>query len=100
MEDSFFNRPGKNILMVNKFPTEKSSNLKHLTLGTSSGGSFIHTRVISWGNGKKHSRLVDNMKLSTNWRQQINMNPDNLYRASRNFNASELFKEASLFWCF
>lgn len=63
-----------------------ASQTKKLTLETTKGGSFIHTRIIKWGNRKRHARLIENMALPSDWSQEIDRSPEVLYRKSKNSN--------------
>lgn len=55
-----------------------------MTLETTSGGAFVHTRLIRMGDHEKHKELVKEMEIPEDWIQLIDRNPELLYRMSKN----------------
>lgn len=65
-------------------PGPNGEQRRYLTLETTQGGSFVHKRIVKWGNRRKHARLIERLDLPYNWIEQFNENPELLYRKSEN----------------
>ncbi|AFH08732.1 RNA polymerase [Grand Arbaud virus] len=53
------------------------------TLDTTTSGTFVQSTIIRFGDRKKWQRLVDRLNLPNNWLDQIDSNPEVVYRRPR-----------------
>nr|ULT85600.1 RNA-dependent RNA polymerase [Catch-me-cave virus] len=53
------------------------------TLDTTNSGTFVQSTIIRFGDRKKWQRLVDKLGLPEDWLEQIDQNPEVIYRRPR-----------------
>ncbi|QLA47029.1 L [Sunday Canyon virus] len=53
------------------------------TLDTTTSGTFVQSTIIRFGDRKKWQRLVDRLGLPDDWLEQIDQNPEIIYRRPR-----------------
>jgi len=65
-------------------------SLQDNILETLSTGTISSTSLIIYGEKTRWRNLIEGLNLSENWREELNMNPELLYRKSKNMREFEL----------
>nr|CAJ2358137.1 RNA-dependent RNA polymerase CDS [Astacus astacus] len=66
--------------MSKAIPELINRGVQYKTLETSTSGSFINSIIITWGNRKKWTRLIESLNLPEDWLESVNKRPEILYK--------------------